>query len=77
MAWLYPLVDGAPPMGWTYALSYIALPVALVISQFVRGELHPYNEPADDQQHSLLGRLPQGAMTLGCGSGFRVAGLHS
>lgn len=34
-AWLVPLVDGAPPVGWDTAIRYIALPVALVLAQYV------------------------------------------
>lgn len=32
-AWLLPLVDGAPPIGWDMAARYLALPIALVIVQ--------------------------------------------
>ena len=34
IAWLYPLVDGAPPVGWDEASRYLVLPVALVAAQF-------------------------------------------
>ncbi|PSC74090.1 ALBINO3 chloroplastic isoform X2 [Micractinium conductrix] len=34
-AWLFPFVDGAPPIGWDMALRYVALPIALVIAQFI------------------------------------------
>lgn len=34
-AWLFPLVDGAPPIGWDMATRYLALPVALVIAQYI------------------------------------------
>ena len=33
IAWLYPLVDGAPPMGWEAATPYLVLPVLLVLTQ--------------------------------------------
>ena len=33
-AWLFPLVDGVPPIGsWDLAARYVALPVALVVVQ--------------------------------------------
>jgi len=34
-AWLFPLVDGAPPIGWEAAIKYLILPVLLTASQFV------------------------------------------
>lgn len=34
LGWLFPLVDGAPPIGWHDALSYLLLPSLLVVSQF-------------------------------------------
>ena len=34
-AWLFPFVDGAPPIGWDLASRYLALPVALVIAQYI------------------------------------------
>ncbi|KAI7839536.1 hypothetical protein COHA_006718 [Chlorella ohadii] len=34
-AWLFPFVDGAPPIGWDMASRYLALPVALVIAQYI------------------------------------------
>ncbi len=32
-AWLFPFVDGHPPIGWHDAIAYLVLPVLLVISQ--------------------------------------------
>lgn len=34
-AWLFPFVDGAPPIGWDEASLYLVLPVALVIAQWI------------------------------------------
>lgn len=34
-AWLFPFVDGAPPVGWEAAIKYLILPVLLTASQFV------------------------------------------
>ncbi|EFN53413.1 hypothetical protein CHLNCDRAFT_136603 [Chlorella variabilis] len=34
-AWLLPLVDGVPPIGWDLASRYLALPVALYISNAI------------------------------------------
>ncbi len=33
LSWLFPLVDGAPPIGWHDALAYLVMPVLLIISQ--------------------------------------------
>lgn len=37
-AWLFPFVDGAPPIGWDLASRYLALPIALVIAQASWGQ---------------------------------------
>lgn len=34
-AWLFPFVDGQPPLGWSDTLAYLVLPVLLIISQYV------------------------------------------
>jgi YidC/Oxa1 family membrane protein insertase len=34
-AWLFPLIDGAPPIGWDDASKYLVLPIALVIAQWI------------------------------------------
>jgi YidC/Oxa1 family membrane protein insertase len=34
-AWLFPLLDGAPPIGWEDASKYLVLPIALVIAQWI------------------------------------------
>lgn len=33
LTWLYPFVNGAPPVGWVDAISYLILPILLVVSQ--------------------------------------------
>ncbi len=33
LTWLWPLVNGAPPIGWADAIAYLILPVLLVVSQ--------------------------------------------
>ncbi len=33
LSWLWPLVNGAPPVGWADAIAYLILPVLLVVSQ--------------------------------------------
>nr|GMD95407.1 ALBINO3-like protein 1, chloroplastic [Ipomoea batatas] len=34
-SWLFPFVDGHPPLGWSDTLAYLVLPVLLVISQYI------------------------------------------
>jgi len=47
-AWLLPLVDGAPPIGWDEALPYLALPVLLVTMQLLSSSiLNPPLDPDD------------------------------
>lgn len=33
--WLFPFVDGAPPIGWLAAGQYLALPIALIVAQYI------------------------------------------
>ncbi|MEW5314551.1 MAG: hypothetical protein WDW38_006039 [Sanguina aurantia] len=48
-AWLYPLVDGAPPVGWHDALSYLSLPALLIVSQWVSSSIiSPPVDPNDE-----------------------------
>ena len=34
LEWLFPFVDGHPPIGWEQAAAYLVMPVLLVASQF-------------------------------------------
>eukprot|EP00775_Hariotina_reticulata_P005563 gene5563-5800_t len=33
--WLYPFVDGAPPIGWHDAEAYLVLPILLILCQYI------------------------------------------
>ena len=35
LAWLMPLVDGHPPVGWATAGAYLVMPVLLTASQYI------------------------------------------
>lgn len=49
IAWLWPLVDGAPPVGWDLATRYVALPVALVVAQWISSAIiSPPVDPNSD-----------------------------
>ena len=51
-AWLIPLVNGAPPIGWGEASKYLVLPVLLVIAQFASSAIiSPVNK--DDVRPAL------------------------
>ena len=52
LGWLFPLVDGAPPIGWHDAAAYLVLPVLLVVSQFVSQKIMQPNQSQDPSQAS-------------------------
>lgn len=60
--WLYPLVDGAPPVGWDLALRYLALPAGVVVAQFISSKIisPPIDPNADNAafQKALYLALP-------------------
>ncbi|GBF91755.1 hypothetical protein Rsub_04059 [Raphidocelis subcapitata] len=60
LSWLYPFVDGAPPIGWHDAIAYLTLPVLLVISQFVSQKIvsPQSNDPAQQQTQAILKFIP-------------------
>jgi YidC/Oxa1 family membrane protein insertase len=61
LSWLFPLVDGAPPIGWHDALSYLILPVLLVASQFVSQKIMSptqSDDPAAKQSQNILKFIP-------------------
>lgn len=58
--WLYPLIDGAPPIGWHDALCYLALPAILVVSQFYSQKIiaPPSPDPQQKQANVFLKFMP-------------------
>lgn len=61
-AWLLPLVDGAPPVGWETASKYLILPAALVVAQWISSAIvsppiDPNSENANVQK-ALYAGLP-------------------
>ncbi|KAL0357830.1 UNVERIFIED_CONTAM: ALBINO3-like protein 1, chloroplastic [Sesamum calycinum] len=34
-SWLFPFIDGHPPLGWSDTLAYLVLPVLLIITQYI------------------------------------------
>lgn len=50
ISWLFPFVDGQPPLGWSDATAYLVLPVLLVISQFVSMQIMQTPQSDDPSQ---------------------------
>lgn len=48
--WLYPLIDGAPPIGWHDAICYLVLPIVLVATQFISQKVLQPSTPDSSQQ---------------------------
>ena len=61
MSWLFPFIDGAPPLGWLTTVKYVALPVLLVMSQYASMSIsQPPNsdDPSVKQTQAILKYLP-------------------
>lgn len=58
--WLYPLIDGAPPIGWHDAICYLVLPVALVATQFYSQKIMspPSTDPKQNQANAIFKFMP-------------------
>lgn len=58
--WLFPLIDGAPPVGWHDAICYLVLPVLLVATQFYSQQLiqPPASDPQTKQANNFLKFMP-------------------
>ncbi len=60
LGWLFPLQDGAPPIGWHDAACYLVLPVLLVVSQYVsqKAVATASSDPAQQQTQAFLKFIP-------------------
>lgn len=48
-SWLFPFVDGAPPIGWHDGLAYLALPVLILLAQYASNAITmPPTDPKDE-----------------------------
>lgn len=54
ISWLFPFVDGHPPLGWHDTAAYLVLPVLLVASQFLSMELMKPPQTDDPTQKNTL-----------------------
>lgn len=74
--WLFPLQNGAPPIGWHDALSYLIIPVILVASQSYSQKLlqPPNQDPQSQQANKFLKFMPLliGWFSLNVPSGLGV-----
>lgn len=74
--WLFPLVNGQPPIGWHDALCYLTLPVILMINQYYSTKLvtPPATDPQTQQANNFLKFMPLliGFFSLNVPSGLGV-----
>lgn len=76
ISWLFPFVDGHPPLGWHDTAAYLVLPVLLVVSQYVSMELMkpPQTDPSQKNTLLILKFLPLmiGYFSLSVPSGLSI-----
>jgi YidC/Oxa1 family membrane protein insertase len=71
--WLVPFVNGEPPLGWESTVKYLALPVLLVVSQYLSMQIMQpaqSDDPSVKQTQAILKWLP-----LMIGAPLWLAGL--
>ncbi|XP_010682366.2 ALBINO3-like protein 1, chloroplastic [Beta vulgaris subsp. vulgaris] len=47
ISWLFPFIDGHPPLGWSDTAAYLVLPVLLVVSQYISVQIMQSSQPND------------------------------
>ncbi|XVE74888.1 hypothetical protein DITRI_Ditri12bG0054700 [Diplodiscus trichospermus] len=61
ISWLFPFIDGHPPLGWSDTLAYLVLPILLVVSQYVSIQIMQSaqsNDPNMKSSQALTKFLP-------------------
>lgn len=61
ISWLFPFIDGHPPLGWENTLAYLVLPVLLVVSQYISAQvMQPAqsNDPSQKGAQTVTKLLP-------------------
>jgi YidC/Oxa1 family membrane protein insertase len=60
LSWLYPFVNGAPPIGWADAIAYLILPILLVVSQLYMQQMMtpPTSDPQQASMQSIMKFMP-------------------
>ncbi|XP_010932280.1 ALBINO3-like protein 1, chloroplastic [Elaeis guineensis] len=51
-SWLFPFIDGHPPLGWSDTFAYLVLPALLVISQYISAQIMQPPQNSDPSQKS-------------------------
>ncbi|XP_058729909.1 inner membrane protein PPF-1, chloroplastic isoform X2 [Vicia villosa] len=54
ISWLFPFVDGHPPLGWQDTAAYLVLPILLIVSQYVSMEIMKPPQTNDPNQKNTL-----------------------
>ncbi|XP_047962344.1 inner membrane protein PPF-1, chloroplastic [Salvia hispanica] len=60
-SWLFPFIDGHPPLGWSDTLAYLVLPVLLVVSQYISVQIMQppqSNDPNVKSSQAITKLLP-------------------
>ncbi|KAH9318495.1 hypothetical protein KI387_020264, partial [Taxus chinensis] len=57
ISWLFPFVDGHPPLGWSDTLAYLVLPVLLIASQYISMQIMQPSQANDPNQKSTQAAL--------------------
>ncbi|KAJ4710950.1 Inner membrane ALBINO3-like protein 1, chloroplastic [Melia azedarach] len=52
ISWLFPFVDGHPPLGWSDTFAYLVLPVLLVLSQYISVQIMQSSQSNDPNMKS-------------------------
>ncbi|XP_057528356.1 ALBINO3-like protein 1, chloroplastic [Amaranthus tricolor] len=52
ISWLFPFIDGHPPLGWSDTAAYLVLPLLLVISQYISVQIMQSSQPNDPNMKS-------------------------
>ncbi|XP_038886227.1 ALBINO3-like protein 1, chloroplastic [Benincasa hispida] len=61
VSWLFPFVDGHPPLGWSDTFAYLVLPVLLVVSQYISVQImqsSQNNDPSMKSSQAITKFLP-------------------
>lgn len=60
LEWLWPFIDGSPPLGWGDTIAYLALPVLLVVSQIYMQKMMtpPTTDPQQASMQAIMKYMP-------------------
>ncbi len=58
--WLFPFINGAPPLGWGTTVGYLVLPVLLIVSQLYMQQMMtpPSTDPQAAQMQQMMKFMP-------------------